>query len=133
MPRRGWDGAVRRRTLHLSDVERLTGPEIVRRLKSELGEDVPLPTVRRWVREGAEPVKVPTSRELTEQIQSILSSEVRRIGRQARPDLERLARCAQILKTTEGVRQAPKQKAKTLGDLSAGGEPSEGGTVRLAA
>jgi hypothetical protein len=111
----------------------MTGEEIRQQLRTEHGVDVPLPTVRRWVREGAEPLEPPTSTELSERVQSIIASELRRIERQARPDLERLARCAQILKTVESARQAPKRKARSLADLNGPSEATEAGTVRLAA
>jgi hypothetical protein len=133
VPRPGWNQTIRQRAVDLSDAERLTGQEIRQRLKSELGADVPLPTVRRWVREGVEPMRAPTAEELAERVQILVSSELRRLERQSRPDLERLSKCAQILKTVNGVKQAPKQKARTLADLSSQSDRAEEEAVQLAA
>lgn len=135
-PVRRWSATTRERAETIGRTERLGPAGVQRRLESETGERVPIATLSRWLLladRKPRPHEQPTLGEVTDRAVCLASSELRRLERQSRPNLDDLAKLAQILKTLHGVKQAPKVKARTLNDLNRDERSSDPGTVRLAA
>lgn len=136
MPVQRWSAQIRATAERLAVSEDLGPAGVAERLKTETGETVPLATVSRWLAlmpARATRPDVPTTGALADQALALVSSELRRLERQSRPDLDRLAKVAQILKTIDGLRQGPKVKPRSLADLSEAQSAHEAEAVRLAA
>jgi hypothetical protein len=93
-------------------------------LKTELGEMVPIATVSRWMLRSSRGSEGPTISELADRTIRLLSQEMTRLERSnTRPDLDRMAKVAQILRTLDGLKTVKTDRARrTLSDLDQIGE-----------
>ena len=128
-----WSEAVRSRAAELAADRELGPSEVQRTLREELGASVPTATVVRWVREDrlSQPIdRAAILRQTADRAAILLSSEVRRLERQApkQRDLGRLDQIARTLKTLQSIEPTKTKDApKTLADLSGRAEPTAAG------
>jgi hypothetical protein len=126
-----WPDAIRQRAVEIYADEggRLTVTQ--KRVKAELSADVPLSTLKNWIK-GWRPVDdEPTVQGTAQRLIRLCSSEMRRLERlpTAKVDLDRAAKVAQILKTVEPLaKQKTGQGPRTLGDLDEGLTDAQNGT-----
>jgi transposase-like protein len=138
--RAAWSDDVRARAAELARDPDSSAPDVRAALREELGADVPLSTVIRWVRElrRSEPIdRTALLRNVADRAACLLSSELERLERQTPKtrDLGRLDAVVRTLKTLSGLEAGKSASGRqTLGDLQTGAEAPERaeGPMRLA-
>jgi hypothetical protein len=126
-----WPVEVQRRAEELGRDRDLSGVDVRRAIGEELGADVPMSTVCRWVADvrRREPIdRRALLSDVADRATVLLSAELARQERQSPTarDLARIDAVARTLKILSSV-ETSKQTAgrQTLADLSAGTEPEE--------
>ena len=137
---RRWGPNVKARAEELGRDRDLAASDVRRAIREELGADVPLSTVGRWVKDvrRREPIdRQAMIRDVADRATALLSSELARIERQTRErDLGKVDVIARTLKTLASIDTGKGgAQRQTLADLGSGGqtEGRAGGPMRAAA
>src|SRR3954466_4281562 len=127
-----WPRATRARAVDLYLEAERNVAETQRRLAAELGQTVPVETLRHWVRGADTADGPPTVPALSGRLLRLCSLELARLERApaSKMDLDRAGKVAQILKVVEPLVKGKGQAPRRLEDLSLRGtdgldEPSE--------